>query len=355
MRAYVLHKKGVAGWSEVDDPIPGPYDTVTRVTMASACTTDVHMIETAVRPELLGKAIGHEAVGVVEQVGELVKDFKIGDRVVLPTGQTDWRHPRAQRGEGKYYQAHSPYYSKDPTVQGTFAELVRTRDADLNLAHIPDNVSDVQAVLVGDMVATSFTAVERLGIEFGDRVLVLGVGPVGLMGVAGAALKGAGQLIAVGSRPSTLDLARHFGATDVVDYRTGPILESVLECTRGEPVDGVLVASGGSASDILSTALRAVKPGGVVANVTGFLDEETVTLPLDVWDYGFKERFLTGVFVKDGREFLERLLALVSIGRLDTSPLATHVLDGWESVDEAIDLLSRRDPGVIKPVIRVGI
>jgi threonine dehydrogenase-like Zn-dependent dehydrogenase len=351
MRGFVLHEKGNAGWAEVPEPEIGPYDAITRVTAAATCTTDVHMIATAAFPALIGKVLGHEAVGVVEQVGELVTGFQPGDRVVIPTGYSDWRNPRAQRGEAKYYQTNSPYYSPDPSIAGTFSERVRTLDADLNLAHIPDAVTDIQAVLVGDMVATGFTGVERMESAFGETVAVIGVGPVGLMGVAGAALRGAGRIIAVGSRPATLDLARRYGATDVVDYKSGPILDQVLAANGGQPVDAVLIASGGSASAMLTTALRLVKPGGHVANVAGFLSEETVTIPLSVWDYGFKERFLTGVFVKDGRDWIERLLTLIAVGRLDTAPMATHILHGWDALEDGIALMRDRNPDVIKPVI----
>lgn len=352
MKGYVLKEKGKAVWENVPIPEIGPKDVLTRVSAVATCTTDVHMIATAAFPALIGKVIGHEGVGVVDKVGKLVKDFKPGDRVLLPTGYSDWESVHAQRGEAKYYQSSaSPYYSADPTAGGTFSEFVRTIDADMNLAHIPEKVSDVQAVLVDDMVATGFTGVERMEIEFGDTVVVMGVGPVGLMGVAGASLRGAGRIIAVGSRPHTLELAQKYGATDIIDYKKGPIKDQVMALTNGDFVDSVLIASGGNASDTITTALKMVKPGGHVANVSGFLNEQTVTIPLDVWDYGFKERFFTGVFVKDGRDFLERLLLLIQNGKLDTSPLATHQLKGWDKLEAGIDLMRNHDQSVIKPVI----
>jgi threonine dehydrogenase-like Zn-dependent dehydrogenase len=92
-----------------------------RPTAAATCTTDVHAIATLAFPNALGKVIGHEAVGVVDTAGELVKDFKVGDRVVLPAILADWRNPRAQRGEAKHYQTNSPHMSPDPTVGGSFS------------------------------------------------------------------------------------------------------------------------------------------------------------------------------------------------------------------------------------------
>jgi len=351
MRGYVLEAKGKATWKEVPMPVLGPNDALVRPTAVATCTTDVHMIATAALPKTVGKVIGHEAVGVVEKVGGNVKAFKPGDRVVLPCGNSDWRHPRAQRGEAKYYQTNSPYYSDDPSIGGVFSEYVRTLDADLNLARIPDTVSDLQAVMLPDMAATGFTGVERLGIQFGETVLVMGLGPVGLMAVAGAALRGAGRIIGVDSRPNTEELARTYGVTDIVDFASGQTLENVMALTGGQPVDSVLIASGGTASEVFTTALRAVKFGGRVACVSGFLHDESVTIPLEVWNYGFMEKFLTGVHVQDGRDWIERLLAMLECGRFDTRPLVSHVLEGWDSLEQGIELMRSRDSSVIKPVI----
>lgn len=156
---------------------------------------------------------------------------------------------------------------------------------------------------------------------------------------------------AVGSRRRTLELAREYGATDVVDYKAGSTLDQVLALTDGEPVDAVLVASGGSVSDKFTTALRLVKPGGYVANVSIFFDDQNVTIPMDVWAQGGMEKFLTGVFVKEGREFYTRPLRLMAHGRLDTSPFVTHTLTGWDRLEEALDLMRPRNPDVIKPII----
>lgn len=352
MRGYVLHGAGDAGWDDVPDPAPGPYDAIVRPTAVAVCTTDVHLIATAGLPAAVGKPIGHEAVGIVERVGSLVKDFASGDRVIIPAGGTDWRHPNAQRGEAKYYQTNNAYFSDDPTVAGVFAELVRAIDADMTMTPIPEDVTDQQALMVPDMIATGLTGVERLNISFGDTVAVLGLGPVGLMGVAGAALRGASQVIGVDSRATT-ELARRYGATDTIDFQAGDTYDQVLAATGGRPVDSVLIAAGGDASTLFSTALRIVKPGGHVANVSLYLDQDSVTLPLDVWGYGGMERHLTGVFVQEGREFYTRLLRLISTGRLDPQPLVTHVLAGWDRLEDGIELMRTGEDYVIKSVITV--
>ncbi|MFC9905496.1 zinc-binding dehydrogenase [Rhodococcus sp. NPDC127593] len=321
-------------------------------TMVATCTTDVHLIETAAFPAALGKVVGHEAVGVVERVGESVVDFAAGDRVIIPTGFSDWRHPAAQRGEAKYHQTNSPYFSEDADNAGTFSEFVKTLDADQNLALIPDSVTDQQAVMVPAMMSTGFSGVERMNIEFGDTVLVLGIGPVGLLGVAGAALRGAGRIIAVGSRPKTVELARFYGATDIIDYKQGDVAAQVLALTGGKPVDSVLVASGGSATGAFTTALTAVKFGGHVDCVAVFFDDKDVRIPMEFLNFGVMEKFITEVLVKDGREYLGRLLVLIENGKIDTAPLVSHVLDEWSELENGMALMRSRDTSVIKPVVK---
>ena len=246
----------------------------------------------------------------------------------MPSVGTDWHTPFAQRGEGKCYQHNNPYFSDDPMVNCNFSEYVRAMDADMRLAHIPPNVTDIQALMIPDMVATGFTGIERMAVEFGDTVLIMGIGPVGLMGVAAAALRGAARIIAVGSRPRTMELAKQYEGTEIVNYRHGDIVEQVMKLTGDKPVDSVLIASGGSASYNFSAAMRCVKFGGHVACVSLFFDEENVTIPLDVWCNGGIDKFLTCGSCQDGRDFFERLLALVEYGRLDPAHLVTHVLHG---------------------------
>ncbi|MFF1257376.1 zinc-binding dehydrogenase [Streptomyces sp. NPDC058321] len=172
--------------------------------------------------------------------------------------------------------------------------------------------------------------------------------------MAAAALRGAGRIIAVGSRPNTMALASQYGATDLVDYKQGDVYEQIMALTGGVQVDSALVASGGSASDQIGTAMKITKFGGHVSAVSGFFDDETVTLPMDVWNYGVMEKFLTAAQANQGRDYMERLLLLIQNGKLDTQPLATHVLHGWDSLAVSLDLMRSRDQSVVKPVVIVG-
>lgn len=352
MRAYVLEGKNQAGWKDIPVPEIGPYDALVRVRAVATCTTDVHQIQTAALPTLLGKALGHEAVGVVERVGDEVRDFKPGDRVVIPVAWSDFRHPAAQRGEAKFHQTNSPYFS-ETGLNGHFAEFSKCVDADMNLARIPESVSDAEAVMLPDMVGTAWAGVRKMNIDYGDTVVVLGIGPVGLMGVAGCALKGTGRIIAVGSRAKTKELARFYGASDIVDYHDGDVYEQIMELTGGQPVDSALIASGGSASDQYTLGLKLVKWGGNVSNVAGFFADEQITIPHDLLYFGVNDKSFHTTLVEDGRAFMERMLAMIEYGRLDTKPLADPILHGWESLEEGLNLMASRNPDVIKPVILI--
>jgi isopropanol dehydrogenase (NADP+) len=352
MKAYILEGKNQAFWRDIPIPEIGSYDALVRVTAVATCTTDVHQIQTASLPTLIGKALGHEAVGIVDSVGDQVKDFKPGDRVVIPVGWSDFRHPKAQRGEAKFHQTNSPYFSFTG-LNGHFAEYSKCIDADMNLAIIPGSITDIEAVMVPDMVGTAFTGVEQMHIGYGDTVVILGIGPVGLMGVAGVALKGAGRIIAVGSRPKTKELAKYYGANHIINYHNGDVYEQVMNLTRDEPVDSVLIASGGNANEQYALGLKLVKWGGHVSNVSGFFHDEIITLPNKLFFFGVDDKHFHTSLVQDGRELVERYLKLIEYKKLDTKPIATPVLHGWDQLEKGLELMQNRNPDVIKPVILI--
>jgi threonine dehydrogenase-like Zn-dependent dehydrogenase len=143
---------------------------------------------------------------------------------------------------------------------GVFAEYFHVNDADGNLALIPEGVDPIEAVMLCDMVPTGFHGVELADVQFGDTVCVIGIGPVGLMAVAGAVSRGASRLFAIGSRPKCIEVAKEFGATDIINYHEGDIVEQIMEKTQGKGVDKVIIAGGNS--DTFIQAVKIVKPGG---------------------------------------------------------------------------------------------
>ncbi|MFP3153459.1 zinc-binding dehydrogenase [Lachnospiraceae bacterium ZAX-1] len=349
MKGFVLNSKDNVSWRD-DLPITkvGPLDALIRPTVISPCTTDIHLIHAPMMPSAIGKAMGHEAVGIVEKVGSEVAFFKPGDLVAVSAIQPDWRTIEAQENMGKLNdKCH--YYTTDPEKGGCFAEFYHVFDADMNLAPIPEGVTTEQAIALVDMGATGFTAVDSANIKFGDTVVIYGIGPVGLMCVQGAILKGAARVIGVGSRQVCFDVARQFGASDLVDYKKGDVCDQVFKLTNGKPVDSVIITGGSTAS--YGTALKMIKVGGTVVNLSGFFDEDTVVLPNAAWMFGIEDKTIKTCKIQGGRAYLERLLKLTQYKRLQPELIITHRFHGLEKIEDAVSLMSSRDQSVIKPAV----
>ena len=165
------------------------------------------------------------------EVGSLVKDFKPGDRVIVPAITPDWASLQAQGGYSMHSGGMLAGWKFSNFKDGVFGELFHVNEADGNLAKLPDSLDPAAAVMLSDMVPTGLHGVELADVQFGDTVCVIGIGPVGLMSVAGAAIRGASRLFAVGSRPNCVALAKEYGATDIINYRDGDIVKQVMELT----------------------------------------------------------------------------------------------------------------------------
>ena len=148
--------------------------------------------------------LGHEAIGEIMEVGALVKDFKKGDKVLVPAITPDWGSINSQRGFPMHSGEALGGWKFSNFKDGCFAELFHVNEADANLAHLPEDIDPVAAVMITDMTTTGFHAAELAEVEIGDTVCVIGIGPVGLNAVAGANLMGASYINAVGSRRCVL-------------------------------------------------------------------------------------------------------------------------------------------------------
>lgn len=255
----------------------------------SVCTSDAHLcqIGCASHPYLLGKASGHEMCGTIIEVGDDVKDFQAGDRVVVCTKMPHWRSMAAQQG---YYRADvdNMFWGVDyPDRGGSFVEKYWVRDADMNLAKIPDSVTWEQAVMIPDMMGTGFSGSEELDLQMGDSVAVFGIGPVGLMALRGAVLQGAGRVFAIGSRKNCFDVAREYGATDLIDYHESGYIEKILELNGG-PVGAVLMTGGKSVE--INKGMHILRRGGVMVVEASYLDEDALMLGMKDWNFGNGER-----------------------------------------------------------------
>lgn len=351
MKGFAMLGIGKTGWIEKNAPVCGPMDAVCRPIALAPCTSDVHTVWEGALGDRKDLILGHEAVGEVMEVGELVRDFKPGDKVIVPAITPDWNSLEAQAG----FQMHSggmlAGWKFSNFKDGVFAERFHVNDADGNLAHLPEGMDPANACMLADMVPTGFHGVELANVQFGDTVVVVGIGPVGLMAVAGAALRGASHLYAVGTRPNCVKAAREYGATEIINYRDGDIADQILEKTGGRGVDRVIIAGGDV--DTFAQAVRMLKPGGIIGNVNYLGKGDYIRIPRVEWGCGMGHKIIAGGLMPGGRLRMEKLASLVETGRLDVSKLITHRFEGLESVEEALMLMKDKPRDLIKPVVTI--
>ncbi len=352
MKGYAMLKIGESGMIEKERPVCGPLDALVKPLSVAICTSDVHTLWAGAIGDRHNMILGHECSGEVVEVGDCVKDFKPGDRVLVPAITPDWNALEAQAGYSMHSGGMLAGWKFSNCKDGVFSEVFHVNDADGNLAHLPAGISPNEACILSDMVPTGFHAVELADVQFGDEVLVIGIGPVGLMSVAGSALRGASRIIAVGTRPLCIEAAKAYGATEFISYKDGPIAEQVLEKTGGKGVDRVLIAGGDCETFI--DAVKCLKPGGKIGNVNYLGEGDYVKIPRAEWGVGMGHKDIRGGLMPGGRLRMEKLSSLVTAGKLDLSKEITHVFHGWEEVEKALFLMRDKPADLIKPVVVIN-
>lgn len=255
MKAVVFEGVGDIRVEDVADPtIEAPTDAVVRLTASAICGTDLHFIRGTVSPMVEGTILGHEGVGVVEEVGKDVRNLRPGDRVVIPStiacgycsycragyfAQCNTANPNGP-------QAGTAFYG-GPKTSGPFnglqAERARIPFANVGLVKLPDEVSDDQAILLSDIFPTGYFGADIAEIDSGDTVVVFGCGPVGQFAIASAMLMNAGRVIAVDTVASRLEMARDQGA-EIVDFNAEDPVEAIHRLTGGVGADRAIDAVG---------------------------------------------------------------------------------------------------------------
>ena len=351
MKGYAMLKIGESGWIEKEIPACGPLDAICKPLAVAICTSDIHTLWEGAIGERHNMILGHECCAEVVEVGSLVRDFKPGDRVLVPAITPDWNSLEAQAGYSMHSGGMLAGWKFSNFKDGVFSEYFHVNDADGNLALLPENINTVEACMLSDMVPTGFHGVELADVQFGDTVLVIGIGPVGLMAVAGANMRGASRIFAVGTRKVCVEAAKGSGATDFISYRNGPIDQQVLEMTKGAGVDKIVIAGGDV--DTFAEAIRCLKPGGKIGNVNYLGSGDAIAIPRVEWGVGMGHKQINGGLMPGGRLRMEKLASLVSVGKLDLKPLITHVYDGWEHLEEALFLMRDKPKDLIKPVVKL--
>lgn len=352
MRGFAMLKIGQTGWIEKDKPVAGPFDAIVKPLALAPCTSDIHTVYEGALGERKDMILGHEAVGEIVEVGKEVKDFAPGDKVIVPAITPNWRTVAIQENVPACHSEGALSGWKFSNIKdGVFAEFFHVNDADMNLAKIPAGMTLEQAIMLPDMVTTGLHGAELAKIQLGASVAVIGIGPVGLMAVAGARLRGAGRIFAVGSRKNCSDLALKYGATAIINYKNGDIVKQVFDATGGKGVDHVIVAGG--PGSVLGQAVDMVKAGGYIGNVNYFGEGETLPIPRVGWAYGMGHKNIQGGLTPGGRGRMERMAELVMHKRLDPSLMVSHTFKGLDKIDEALEMMHSKSADVIKPIVLI--
>jgi threonine dehydrogenase-like Zn-dependent dehydrogenase len=350
MRANVFQGPEKFNVVEVERPRPGPGEALIRVTLTTICGTDVHIVkgEYAVRP---GLVLGHEPVGVIEELGSGITGYEVGERVLVgaitPCGQCEacLSGHLSQCGHGSGYEAIGGWRFGN-TIDGAQAEYLLVPSAQANMAKVPDDVTDEQVVLLADIASTGFSGAQSGGVRIGDTVVVFAQGPIGLCATAGAKLMGAAQVIGVDSDPVRLAMAKRMGADVALDFTKVDVVEEVKRLTRGFGADVAIEALG--TQQTFESALRSLRPGGTLSSLGVYSGK--LELPYSAFAAGLGDHRIVTTLCPGGKERMGRLIAMVQSGKFDPTPLLTHRFR-LSQIDEAYRIFSNRLDGVLKVAV----
>jgi threonine dehydrogenase-like Zn-dependent dehydrogenase len=336
---------------EVEKPRAGIGEALIRVTLTTICGTDLHIVrgEYPVKP---GLVIGHEPVGVIEELGPGVTGYEIGDRVLVgaitPCGQCraclSGHLSQCGHGGGAYEAIGGWRFGN--TINGAQAEYLLVPDAQANLARIPDELSDEQVVLLADIASTGFSGAESGGVRIGDSVVVFAQGPIGLCATAGAKLMGAALVIGVEGDENRLAMARRMGADVALDYREVDVVAEVRKLTGGG-ADVAIEALGTQGT--FEAALRSLRPGGTLSSLGVYSGK--LQVPYDAFAAGIGDYRIATTLCPGGKERMRRLMEVVRAGRVDLTPLLTHTV-GLEEIATGYRIFGERLDGVLKVAVK---
>lgn len=328
MRATTIHAAGDIRVEEVPDPvIKKPTEAIVKVTAGCICGSDLWPYR-GENPIRRGSTIGHECIGVVEEVGAEVRDFKAGDFVVVPFCHCDNTCANCRAGA----QSACVNLGMTSSGQGEYARVVEADGSLVKTDGVPDAALVPSLLALSDVMPTGWHAAVAAGVKAGDSVVVVGDGAVGLCGVLAAATMGAERIIAMSRHEPRQEIAKAFGATHVVAERGKEGAAAVKEITDGIGVDAALECVG--TNDAMTTAITVTRPGGGV----GFVGvPHGVELPV-------RTLFEKNIGLRGGiapvRRYLPELLELVTSGRIDPGKVFDLTLpleqspEGYRAMDE---------------------
>jgi threonine dehydrogenase-like Zn-dependent dehydrogenase len=343
MKAVVFKSKDRVALEEVSKPTPRAGEAVIRITTTTICGTDVHIVrgEYPVKP---GLVLGHEPVGVIEELGAGLEEmYSVGQRVIVgaitPCGQCFYclngTHSQCGGALGGWRFGN--------TINGAWAEYLLVPDARANLAPIPDDLADEDVMLCPDIFSTGLSGAESGHIKVGDSVAIFAQGPIGLCATLGARLKGASLIIAIDSVNRRLEMARGFGANVTLNIQDGDPVPEIKRLTDGRGVDVAIEALG--RQETFENALKSIRPGGTLSSLGVYSGK--LVAPYEALYAGLGDQKIVTTLCPGGKERMRRLMAMIKNGRVDLTPLVTHQF-ALDDIDEALDLFSHQRDGVLK-------
>ena len=350
MKAAVFRGTGIVRIEEHAKPVARAGQALIRITTTTICGTDVHIVR-GEYPVKSGLILGHEPVGVIEELGPGVTGYAPGDRVIVgaitPCGQCraclSGAPSQCGRDEG-YLGAGGWRFGN--TINGCQAEYVLVPNAQANLALIPVGLSDEEVLMCPDIMSTGFSAAERGGVRVGDAVVVFAEGPIGLCATAGARLCGAALVIGVDTVPQRLEFAKRMGADVVLDYKQQDVVAEIKKLTGGG-ADVAIEALGTQAT--FENCVRSVRPGGTVSSLGVYSGH--LTVPRDAFVSGLGDHTIITSLCPGGKERMRRLMNVVAAKRFPIRDLVTHPFRLAE-IEDAYDLFAHQRDGVMKVAIR---
>src|SRR5580704_12254277 len=316
MKALVYHGPGKRGWEDKPRPtIQFPSDAIVRITTSTICGTDLHILKGDLPAVTDGRILGHEGIGVIEQVGPGVSEFHVGDKVILSCVTACLKCDFCKRS--MYSHCRDGGWILGYTIDGTQAEYVRIPQADGSLYHFPADADEEAMVMLSDILPTGFECGVLNGqVKPGDTVAIVGAGPVGLAVLLTAQFYSPAAIFMIDLDDKRLAVAKQFGATTLVNSADGHAAHQVMELTEGAGVDVAIEAVGLPATFEICQAI--VAAGGRIANVG--VHGKPVELHLErLWDRNIS---LTTRLVDTVTTPM--LLKVVRSGKLQPAKLVTH-------------------------------
>lgn len=337
-----------------DKPIPdvGHQDALIRVSTTTICGTDVHILR-GEYPVERGLTIGHEPVGVIEKLGSGVRGYREGQRVIAgaitPSG---WSSAclcgvLSQDGAGTRHGWKAiGGWKFGNTIDGCQAEFVLVPDAMVNLAAVPDGLTDEQVLMCPDIMSTGFSGAERAGVSMGDTVVVFAQGPIGLCATAGAKLSGAALVIGVDRLAGRLAVSRQLGADQVIDASKVDPVEEIMRITDGRGVDVAIEALG--TQQTFEACLHVLRPGGTLSSLGVYSSD--LRIPLASFAAGLGDYKIVTTLCPGGKERMRRLMAMIAGRRIDLGAMVTHRFK-LDDIEAAYELFASQGDGVLKVAI----